>query len=152
MSDRIFSDDLKVKDALQIYFSKYHFKDGGYNLKWFKIKFGKIYIPFPNIKSRVRAVKYHDIHHLVTEYKADYRGEAEIGAWEIASGCGSYYVAWILNLGSMLIGLLFYPRSLFNAFIRGRKCRTNLYHGTIYDNNLLNKSIGELRNYIEPFT
>ena len=145
-----FNNNQKVKDALQIYFSLYHFKDGGYNLKWFKIKLGPLYIPVPNIKARVDAVKFHDIHHVVTEYKADYQGEAEIGAWEIASGCGKYYMAWILNMGSLLIGLIFYPRYLLHAFLRGRKSNTNLYYNIIYDESLLNKTVGELRQLIEP--
>jgi hypothetical protein len=141
--------NLVVKDALNIYFSQYHFKDGGYNLKFFKIKLGKIFIPVPNIPARVRAVKIHDIHHLLTGYKANYQGEAEIGGWEIASGCGKYYVAWILNFGSFLIGMLFYPRQLLHAFLRGRKCKTNLYRETDYNETLLNKTIGELKNEIE---
>jgi hypothetical protein len=145
-----YSDNLKVKDALQLYFSQYHFKDGGYKLKWFKIKLGPVFIPLPNIKARVSAVKIHDIHHLVTEYEANYKGEAEIGAWEIASGCEKYSVAWMLNLGSFFIGVLFYPRHLLAAFLRGRRCSTNLYYETQYDEALLNKTVGELRNKIEP--
>src|SRR5438552_1307220 len=95
-----YSDSLKIKEALQVYFSLYHFKDGGYADKYFKIKLGRLFIPVPNIKARVNAVKLHDIHHLVTEYTARFDGEVEIGAWEIASGCGKYWIAWILNLGT----------------------------------------------------
>jgi hypothetical protein len=144
-----YENSVKVKDALPVYFSRYHFKDGGYNLKWFKIKLGIIYIPLPNIKARVDAVKIHDIHHLITEYEANYKGEAEIGAWEIASGCGRYYAAWILNLGSFFIGMFLFPRFLFRAFLNGRTCAANLYYNTTYDENLLNKTIGELRQKIE---
>jgi hypothetical protein len=144
-----FADSLLVKDALQIYFSRYHFADGGYHLKWFRIKLGPVFIPLPNIKSRVDAVKIHDIHHLLTNYNADYRGEAEIGAWELASGCEKFTIAWLLNLGSFLIGMLFYPKPLWKAFIRGRKCATNLYHQTVYNDELLNRSLGELRKKIQ---
>ncbi len=144
-----FPDSLKVKDALQIYFSLYHFKNGGYNLKWFKIKVGALYLPLPDIKARVDAVKIHDLHHLVTQYKATYRGEAEIGAWEIASGCEKYSVAWLLNLGSVLVGMLFYPRALLQAFLRGRRAATNLYYNTTYNEALLTKTVGELRATID---
>jgi hypothetical protein len=143
-----YPDQLKVKDALGLYFSLYHFKDGGYHDKWFRIKLGRIFIPLPNIKARVDAVKIHDIHHLVTEYKADWKGETEIAAWEIASGCERYSVAWLLNLGSFFIGLLRYPRPVLKAFIRGRKCATNLYFRTTYNEALLNKTLGELRGTI----
>jgi hypothetical protein len=140
---------LKIRDALNIYFSRYHFTDGGYSLKWFKIKLGMFYIPLPNIPSRIRAVKFHDIHHVITGYEANYQGEAEIGGWEIASGCGKYYVAWILNFGSFLIGMILYPRYLLQAFLRGRRCKSNLYYETIYNENLLDKTVEELKKEIE---
>src|SRR5689334_20233021 len=129
----VYSDTMKVKDALQLYFSKYHFENGGYHLKWFTIKVGFLSIPLPNIKARIDAVKIHDIHHLVTEYEASLQGEAEIGGWEIASGCEKYSVAWILNFGSFFYGMFFFPRYLFKAFMRGRRCETNLYFNTVYD-------------------
>ena len=50
-----YNNSLKIKDALQVYFAKYHFANGGYDLKWFKIKLGFVYLPFPNTKSRVDA-------------------------------------------------------------------------------------------------
>jgi len=145
-----YSNDLKIKDALQLYFSKYHFANGGYNLKWFKIKIGFIYIPLPNTKDRIAAVKIHDIHHLITEYEANLQGEAEIAGWEIASGCGKYYVAWILNFASFFYGMFFFPMLMFHAFMRGRKCKTNFYHNIVYDEILLNKTVGELKQMAEP--
>jgi len=144
-----YSNSLKVKDALNQYFSQYHFQDGGYHLKWFKIKLGPLYFPLPNIKARVDAVKIHDIHHLVTEYDANMKGEVEIGGWEIASGCGHYYVAWILNFGSFFYGMLFHPRTLLKAFLRGRRSATNLYYNVVYDDRLLNRTVGELRETID---
>lgn len=146
--EHFYPDNLIVKDALEVYFSKYHFKDGGYQDKFFKIKMGPFYLPLPNIKDRVDAVKIHDINHVITGYKANYRGEAQIGGWELATGCGKYYVAWGLNLGSFLIGLLAFPCSLFNAFMTGRRVRKSLYRNKKYDEALLNSSLGELRQWL----
>ena len=143
-----FADALPVRQALQRYFDQYHFKDGGYNERWFHIKIGPLHIPMPNTKARIAAVKLHDIHHIVTEYRADWKGEVEIGAWEIASGCGRYMVAWQLNFGSFLIGLFLFPRAVYTAFLRGRRARTNLYHAIPYD-DALNGSVGELRARID---
>jgi hypothetical protein len=143
---RDYDNHLKIKDALQVYFSRYHFVNGGYDLKWFKIKVGSIFIPLPNTKDRIAAVKIHDIHHVLTEYTATLKGEAEIGAWEIASGCGKYYVAWLLNFGSFFYGMFFFPKPLLKAFLHGRKCKTNFYYDVPYDENLLNSTVGELRN------
>jgi hypothetical protein len=142
-----YNDDMPVKDALQLYFSKYHFADGGYNLKWFKIKIGPIYIPLPNTKGRIAAVKIHDIHHLLTEYKANLRGEAQIGGWELASGCGKHIEAWALNFGSFSYGIIFFPRALFKAFLNGRAMTANLYYNITYNEALLNKTVGDLRAY-----
>src|SRR5690348_12299282 len=97
---QVYDDSLKVRNALQQYFSRYHFENGGYHLKWFRIKLGPLYIPLPNTKARIDAVKIHDIHHLVTEYEATLQGETEFVGWEIASGCEKYSVAWLLNFGS----------------------------------------------------
>lgn len=143
-----YDDGLKIKDALQLYFSRHHFVNGGYDLKWFRIKVGSVFIPLPNTKDRIAAVKIHDIHHVLTEYTATLRGEAEIGAWEIASGCGKYYVAWLLNFGSFFYGLFFFPAPLLKAFLLGRKCKTNFYHNVSYDDLLLNRTVGELRNML----
>lgn len=144
----LYADDLKVKDALQIYFARNNFKDGGYTDRFFNIVLGKIIIPLPNIKARIDAVKIHDIHHLITEYATTNKGEAEIGAWEIASGCGKYWVGWILNMGSFIIGMMFYQRALLKAFLKGRLVKKNLCYNTIYDNVLLNKTVGQLRKEI----
>ena len=45
---------------------------------------------FPNTDSRKRAVPLHDLHHILTGYKTDWMGEAEIGAWELRAGCNSF--------------------------------------------------------------
>lgn len=140
---------MKIEEALQLYFMKYHFADGGYQDKYFKIKMGPLLIPVPNTKARLKAVKFHDIHHLLTEYTAFWKGETEIGAWEIASGCGHYLMAWLLNFCSLSIGLFLYPKAVYKAFMLGRKVKTNLYHHYKYDKALLNKTIGELRKELE---
>ena len=142
-----FSDSEIVRDALQRYFDHYHFNNGGYNDKWFRIKFfGPFVLVLPNIKDRVDAVKLHDIHHLLTEYVADLRGEAEIGAWEIAAGCGKYYVGWILNLGAMAYGMVIWPQRIYKAFMYGRLSAC-LYHDSpyVYKDELLSKEVVELR-------
>ena len=144
----VYDNNLKMRDALQSYFSRYHFVNGGYDLKWFKIKVGAVFIPLPNIKDRVAAVKIHDVHHVLKEYTATLEGEAEIGAWEIASGCGKYYVAWLLNFASFFYGLFFFPSSLLTAFLNGRRCKTNFYHSLPYDDHLLNRSVGDLRKMV----
>ena len=102
-------------------------EDGGYAQKWVRIKLGPVPILFPNTTGRRAALLQHDLHHVATGYDTTLVGEAEIGAWELASGCRDYYAAWILNLGAVVTGLVLAPRQVVRAFQLGRHC-TNLYH------------------------
>jgi hypothetical protein len=121
------SSDATVGDALAGYFRAAGLgPDGGYGARWVRLQAGWLPIVFPNIPARVRAVRYHDLHHLVTGYPTTWRGECAIGAWEIASGCAWWWVAWVLNLGAMAIGVVLCPRVTFAAWCRGRRTR-NLY-------------------------
>lgn len=143
-----YSESLLVREGLQQYFSLFKLGNGGYDSPVFKIKFiGPIRLTLPNTSGRIEAVKLHDIHHVLNEYEARLKGEAEIGAWEIASGCGKYYAAWLLNFGALLYGIFLWPRLTFRAFVKGRRC-LNLYHGTEYNNELLSMTVGALRNML----
>jgi hypothetical protein len=70
-------------------------------------------------------------------YETDLPGEAEIAAWEIASGCARYHAAWILNFGAFGAGLVVAPRRLFRAFLRGRHTKTNLYKSGFDESRLM---------------
>src|SRR5690348_13588744 len=102
-----------VKEAMETYFREHNLgEDGGLNKMWAKIKVGPIYIPLLNIPARRKALVFHDIHHIVTGYAGDWRGEVSISSWEISTGCGKYWVAWVLDLGAIAIGLFIYPKSV----------------------------------------
>lgn len=119
--------------------------DASYEERWVKLKAGRVTFWLPNAPGRVRAVKLHDLHHLVTGYATDWTGEAEIAAWELASGCGAYGWAWALNLSALPIGLVLAPRRMLHAYARGRRSR-NLYRsGAVVDDALLARPVGELR-------
>ncbi|HKS23189.1 MAG TPA: hypothetical protein VJZ76_10355 [Thermoanaerobaculia bacterium] len=136
---------LTLRAARADYFARSGFaSDGGYGDRWVKVKLGGRWLPaFPNVAARVRAVQLHDLHHVLAEYDTSWRGEAEIAAWELASGCRGYIAAWILNLGGMLLGVILAPRRVARAFARGRRTR-NLY-ATAFDDALLERNVGELR-------
>lgn len=140
-----YDDTLSLRDARGRYFRDNAFgDDGGYAQKWVKLKLGPLPFAFPNSPARVRAVKYHDLHHVVTGYDTNIVGEAEIGAWEIASGCAGFVAAWILNFYAMVLGCLSgHPGAVWRAFLRGRRTR-NLYR-LAYDDQLLETRLGALR-------
>ena len=122
------SSRLTLREARTQYFRENGIDDdGGYAKEWVRIKLGPVPVSFPNTTGRRAALLPHDLHHIATGYDTTLVGEAEIGAWELASGCRDYYAAWILNLGAVVIGLFLSPRRVVRAFQRGWRC-TNLYH------------------------
>lgn len=139
-----YADDLSVRDARARYFADNGFGEGGYDARWVVLRAGPIPIYLPNTKARVAAVKLHDVHHPATGYETTWTGEAEIGAWEIASGCARHLAAWVLNLQAMSIGLVLAPRAILRAFVRGRRSR-NLYREQL-DETLLASRLGDLRH------
>jgi hypothetical protein len=135
---------LSLAEARRIYFDENGFgPNGGYDDAWVDFKLGPVPFPFPNTKPRVRAVKYHDLHHVVTGYETDFSGEVEIGAWEIGSGCADMVAAWQLNLGAMGVGLLVAPRRSWRAFRLGRATK-NFYRAS-FDDALLATTVGNAR-------
>jgi hypothetical protein len=110
-----------VREARSAYFRDNQFgDDGGYGARWVRFQLGPIPLAIPNTAARVRAVAYHDLHHLATGYATDYRGEFEISAWEIGAGCKGYGAAWLINLAGLFAGLVVCPRRTVAAFLRGR--------------------------------
>lgn len=120
-----YPEEMSLRDARRIYFEANGFgDDGGYGNKWVDFKLGKVPFPIPNSPSRVRAARFHDLHHVLTGYDTTTIGEFEISAWEIAAGCKGFAAAWALNLSGMVAGALVAPRRTFRAFVRGRRNRT----------------------------
>jgi hypothetical protein len=102
-----------------------------------------------NTKGRQEAIHCHDLHHVLTGYDTTLTGEAEIGAWEIASGIpGKYYYGICLDGMGALFGLLHHPRRVIAAFRRGLRSR-NFYREFVEDpaiyENLLKLTVGEAR-------
>lgn len=143
-----YPEDVTLREARDRYFSANGFgPNGGYDDKWVDFKLGPLPFPFPNTAARVKAVRFHDLHHVLTGYETDIVGEFEISAWELAAGCKSMAAAWVLNLGGLAAGLFRSPRRTFAAFVRGRRQQT--LYGEDYD-ALLGATVGEARAKYAP--
>jgi hypothetical protein len=143
----VYSDEMSLREARDLFFARSSLgPDGGYSSRWVRVETKPLPFYFPNWPARIAAARLHDLHHIAADYQTDWRGEAEIAAWEIASGCGSYYAAWLLNLGGWGAGLVLAPRRTLRAFMRGRSARTNLYHRGFDETQLDRLTVGELRN------
>ncbi|WP_437278874.1 hypothetical protein WME90_48010 [Sorangium sp. So ce375] len=138
-----YDEGLTMREARAIYFEVNRFgADGGYGDAWVDFKLGPLPVPFPNTRARVRAVRYHDLHHVLTGYDTNAIGEFEIAAWELGAGCKGFAAAWQLNLGGLFAGLLSAPRRTVRAFFRGR--RSESLYGRPFE-QLLEREVGELR-------
>lgn len=102
--------------------------DGGESARWVRYPVWGLSIVLPNVESRRRALRLHDLHHLATGYETSWTGEAEIAAWELAAGCHGYAAAWALNLVAFSIGVVIAPRRVWHAFVRGRSSTTLYRH------------------------
>jgi hypothetical protein len=142
-----YPDEMMLDEARKLFFQRSNLgEDGGYSSRWVRVESKPFPFYFPNSRSRVAAARLHDLHHIAAEYETDWPGEAEISAWEIASGCAHYHAAWILDLGGMHAGIAVAPRRLFRAFLRGRHATTNLYKKGIDESRLNEITVGSLRD------
>ncbi len=116
---------LTLAQARALYFERNGIPaDGGYSKRWVKVTRNRLPLYLLNTAPRRRAVPYHDLHHVLTEYDTSNTGEAEISAWEVAAGTRPHWIALFLDLAGIAVGLLVAPRRTFRAFVRGRRSRT----------------------------
>src|SRR5918912_487278 len=102
----VYSPEMSLGEARALLFERSGFApDGGYGDRWVRMKLGPLPLGFPNVSNRRRAVRFHDLHHVLTEYPTTWRGETEIGAWEVATGIRHFWAAWLLNLLGFACGL-----------------------------------------------
>lgn len=135
---------LSLREARDTYFRRNGFDaDGGYGKRWERMSLGPLVFYVPNSDGRVRALRKHDLHHVLTGYRTDWQGEFAISAWELGSGCKSHGFAWLINLGGLAAGLLRWPRDTYRAFLRGRHSG-NLYR-VAYDTTLLDTTVGAMK-------
>src|SRR5256885_14400353 len=81
---------------------------------------GCMLVPLPNVETRRRFLKYHDLHHLMTGYSVGRIGEGEVSAWELGTGSMfTHPVLGLMNLIALSTGLALAPRRMWDAFRHG---------------------------------
>lgn len=94
---------------------------------------GCLLVPLPNIETRHRYLKYHDLHHMITGYSVGRSGEGEVSAWELGTGSMlASPILGIMNLIALSTGWILQPRRMWRAFSLGCRSR-NLYRRTTRD-------------------
>ena len=119
---------MTIETELKAFYEKNGFGDTlGARTRTVPVYTGCLLVPLPNIETRRRFLKYHDLHHLVTGYSVGRIGEGEVSAWEL--GTGSAFVSpllGVMNLIALSTGLFLKPNRMWRAFTLG--CRSlNLY-------------------------
>ena len=84
---------------------------------------------------------------MLTGYQTDWRGECEIAAYEYGTGMGKYWVAWVINLVALLMGVFLCPKRTWAAFKRGRHSQS-IYKGLTVE-ALLEMEITFYKNHEE---
>ena len=103
------------------------------DVRWIKARIGGRAVPVLPVIGYRNSLTLHDVHHVLTGYDTNWRGELEIAAWELGSGgCARYYLYWIDRFIFVAIGMLLIPRAVLGAYRRGREHR-NLYARTPED-------------------
>lgn len=134
------------RELLPEFYRQYNLDDdGGHSSSYVKIEITKkLFVYLPNFDARRKAVLKHDIHHIATGYTSTFKGETEIGAWEIGSGCRHYWVAFMLDMHAIMAGILFNPFGVFRAFVKGRRTK-NLYSDIYTDEQLMDIPLHQLK-------
>lgn len=102
-----------------------------------RVYIGCLLAPVPNLRARKKYLKFHDMHHIITEYGIDRIGESEISAWELGSRSCRKPIISVMNLFALSTGFVLSPSRVLKAFYRG--CRSkNLYYksNTITENEI----------------
>jgi hypothetical protein len=115
-----------LHQALEAFYEKHSYgEQGGINNDWIWLKFNYFSLPIPNVKGRRENVWRHDMLHILLDYNTNWQDEAKVAAWVIGSGgWGRFYIAWIFCLSAFSVGVIFFPKSTYQAFVRGRNTRS----------------------------
>lgn len=136
-----------IQEHLDYYLQQYDFgkTQGGYQDAWVRVSIGlPIAIWLPNIQARKAAVPIHDVGHILTGYRPQNPiGEMEQALFELASGCHTYWFAWMINLMALPLAIIA-PRRAIRAFRRGRKSKS-LYKNLPQMENLHHLSVSAVR-------
>lgn len=137
---------MTVQAALQEFYKENGFsEDGGSSQKIAWLKVGKFKVPMYNFKQRREQIWKHDLNHLLTGYGTDWRGEASVSAWEVATGGYGFSPVWLLIISGFMIGVFAYPKETFRAFVRGHFSKSHSILKVRKD-GLMNMNLKELRS------
>jgi hypothetical protein len=138
---------MNIRDARDHYLAENGFSLETYEERWADFWLFGLRLKIPNLPSRRRLLRMHDLHHVATGFGTDLVGEAEVSVWELRRGYRGLglYCGFIVSLGAAL-GLLAPVRALAAWRAPGASpVRPSLYATERSYDELLTLSVGELR-------
>jgi hypothetical protein len=138
-----YSGDLPLRQAREQFLAANGFRVEDYSAPSYTIKILGVPLKLPNTKAHQWATPLHDLHHLLTGYRTDWVGEAEMAAWELRAGCKTLVVYW-LDLSGVALGLFISPMRVWNAWRAARGQRT-LYRDPRSFEEMMQMTVGEVR-------
>ncbi len=138
--------ELTLAEARDRYLQENGFTTETYTERWARVPlwFG-LHIWVPSPKARQRALRMHDLHHVLTGYGTDLAGEAEISAWEFRRGLGGLgvYVGSIVVMG-LVQGMVLRTRRTRAAYDASSTARSLFDLHYTYE-PLLTRTLGDVR-------
>ncbi len=141
------SAQLSLERARRHYFESLGTAGIDYDSWFIRIPLYGVQVGILNPPAHGRALRAHDLHHILTGYDTSIVGECEISAWELAGGSGAYVAAIGFDLAGTGLGMLLAPHRTLLAFARGRRSQ-NLFRRR-YSDALLSRSVGEMRDELK---
>lgn len=139
---------MRVRDALAVYLAENGFTTESYESPKTTGSFFGMKVAVPNPPSHQRAIRLHDLLHLVTGFGTDHAGEGELSAWQARRGfrgMGAYVTA--ITLVNTVVGVWYAPRRIKDAFHDGRG--PSLFARAVDYESLLDRTVGELRALLD---
>jgi hypothetical protein len=85
---------------------------------------GPLVLRFPSFAWRRRALRAHDLHHLMAGYPMTMRGEFQMASWELGAGRYPDWRATFFCSPLIVAGFLWSPRRMIAAFRSGRRSQS----------------------------
>jgi len=133
-----------MQQAREQFLAANGFRVENYAAPTYTVKLWRLPLKLPNTKAHQWATPLHDLHHILTGYRTDWLGEAEVAAWELRAGCKTQVVYW-LDLSGAAIGLFISPLRVWRAFRSARGQRT-LYRDPKLCDSMMQMTVGEVRS------
>ena len=118
---------MNINRALKDFYAASGFEiETGKRPAFVEVFVGCMLIPLPNIETRRKYIKYHDLHHVINGYDASQVGEGEVSAWELGTGSLLHPVLMFMNLIAISTAIAVSPSRVLKAYLKGCQSK-NLY-------------------------